>query len=211
MLALAPRRFFQATAWLTAGVIVAHQIQTILGRGNEGFFWDGHWIMFAAGILVYRTLNGVNAGSHKRRVQATVTVFVVGIMYAIVNRVIAKDYFDKHLAEYLFVGCCFAIGLLFLRRWDSQICSLWIVEPLRWCGQRSYSIYLTHFLIVVSVSSLLAYGGLRSEWQVASIVVPVCCLLSVPAAILFYEFVERRFTNIPIAARNRDSVKTEVR
>lgn len=211
LLALAPRRFFQATAWLTAGVIVMHQIQTILGRGHEGFFWDGHWIMFAAGILVYRTLNCANAGSNKRRVQATVAVLLVGMTYAIVNRVIAKDYFDKHLAEYLFVGCSFAIGLLFLRRWDRRICNHWSVVPLRWCGQRSYSIYLTHFLIVVSVSSLLAYGGLRSEWQVALIVVPICCLLSLPAAILFYEFVERRFTNIPIAARNRDSIKAEVR
>jgi peptidoglycan/LPS O-acetylase OafA/YrhL len=205
LLAFAPRRFFQATAWLTAGVIVVHQIQTFSGRGHEGFFWDGHWIMFAAGILVYRTLNFAKAENNKRRVLATIAVFSVGMMYAMVSRFMAKDYFDRHLAEYLFIGCSFAIGLLFLRRWDRQICSLRILAPLRWCGQRSYSIYLTHFLIVVSVSSLLAYGGLRSEWQVALIVVPICCLLSLPAAILFYEFVERRFTNIPATTTSRDS------
>ena len=85
----------------------------------------------------------------------------------------------------------------FLRRWDPMIAQHWLLTPLRWCGQRSYSIYLTHFLLVVVTSCWLALGGLTSEWQVATIVVPVCLLLSLPVAVLFYWGVERHFMNSP--------------
>ncbi len=194
LLAAAPRRFFQAAAWLTAAVIVARHVLPWLGVTAEGFFWDGHWVMFAAGILVYHVLN---YGQDRRRWPA-LAVLAGGLLYGAAERVLASDPFYKHQGEYLFVACAYALALVFLRKWDQPLARHWICAPLRWCGQRSYSIYLTHYLVVVVVSSLLAYGGLRSEWQVATVVVPVCLLLSLPGAILFYELVERRFINRPL-------------
>lgn len=202
LLAFAPRRFFQATAWLTVAVIAARHVLGSGGLTQKGFFWDGHWVLFAAGILVYRTLQSApgvtsesTSGWRTWRRGAPVLWLVLGLIYAVVSRRLATDYFERHLAEYLFVGCLFALALLPLRRWDQAIASHWAVAPLRWCGQRSYSIYLTHYLLVVCLSSWLAYGGLRTEWQTALIVVPVCALASLPVAILFYECIERRFSN----------------
>jgi peptidoglycan/LPS O-acetylase OafA/YrhL len=167
-----------------------------MGVSSEGFFWDGHWVMFAAGILVYHSLNYRQPSRGK-----TIAVFGAGMAYGAAERLFGADDFQKHLGEYLCVACAFAIALLYLRKWDEPVARHWTLAPLRWLGQRSYSIYLTHYLLVVVVSSLLAYGGLRSEWQVATVVVPVCLLLSLPAAVLFYELVERRFINNPLPNR----------
>ncbi len=196
LLALAPRRFFQAAAWLTVAVIVARHALPWFGMSHNGFFWDGHWTLFAAGILVYHALNCSDA--HRRR--WTLAVFLLGMFYGAAERILASDPVQKHQGEYLFVACAFAVALMFLRKWDEPVARHWVFAPLRWCGQRSYSIYLTHYLVVVVVSSWLAYRGMHSEWQVATIVVPVCLLASLPGAVLFYELVERRFLNRPLNA-----------
>jgi peptidoglycan/LPS O-acetylase OafA/YrhL len=194
LLALAARRFFQAAAVVTAAVFVAWCASQGLNLQQHGFFWDGHWLMFAAGILVYRAL----AYNQPRGRSKAIGVFLLAMIVGASQKVLAREHFDRHMGEYLFVAGGFAIALLFLRRWDRQIAELSVFKPLLWVGQRSYSIYLTHYLVVVVVSSCLAYGGLQSEWQVAAIVVPVCLLLSLPIAMLFYELVERRFLNKPV-------------
>jgi peptidoglycan/LPS O-acetylase OafA/YrhL len=193
LLAFFARRFFHVVAWLTVAVLVARHAGPWIGLASEGFFWDGHWVMFAAGILVYHS---VNYAQRSRR-WWTCGIFLVGMVYGVVERLLATDYFHRHLAEYLFIAFAFAGALMFLKRWDQAIASHRMLAPLRWCGQRSYSIYLTHYPLVVVTSCWLALGGLRSEWQVATIVVPACLLISLPGAILFYELVERRFMNGP--------------
>ena len=77
---------------------------------------------------------------------------------------------------------CSQSTLLFLRRWDDVVAKHWSVLPLLWCGQRSYSIYLTHYPLVVVASSALALAGLTSELSVATIVVPACLVMSLPIA-----------------------------
>jgi peptidoglycan/LPS O-acetylase OafA/YrhL len=193
LLAFASRRFFQAAAWVTVAVVVARHLLPRLGFDQAGFFWDGHWIMFAGGILVYHALNYGDA----RRRWIAVAVFALGMAYGAAGRLFGADHFQKHLGEYLFVAGAFAIAIMFLRKWDAAIAQHWAGAPLRWCGQRSYSLYLTHYLLVVVVSSWLAAGGLTSEWEVAAIVVPTCLLLSLLPAIVFYELIERRFINAP--------------
>jgi peptidoglycan/LPS O-acetylase OafA/YrhL len=199
LLAVASRRFFHAAAWLTLAVVVARPILAWCGVSSAGFFWDGHWIMFATGMLVYHDLN--SSGARQRWI--TLGVLLLGFGYGAVERVVGSDPAQRHMGEYFVVAFVFAAALLYLRRWDLPIARHWALTPLQWIGQRSYSIYLTHYLPVVVVSSLLAYGGLRSEWQVATVVVPVCVLVMLPGAILFYELVERRFINRPLADRPR--------
>jgi peptidoglycan/LPS O-acetylase OafA/YrhL len=194
LLALAARRFFHAAAAVTAAVFVAWCASQCLDFDHHGFFWDGHWLMFAAGILVYHTL----AYSNPRGRWKAIGVFALAMVFGASQKVLASEHFDRHMGEYLFVAGGFAIALLYLRRWDRQIAELSVFKPFLWVGQRSYSIYLTHYLVVVVVSSCLAYGGLQSEWQVAAIVVPVCLLAALPIAIVFYELVERRYLNKPM-------------
>jgi peptidoglycan/LPS O-acetylase OafA/YrhL len=191
MLAFAARRFFAAAAWLTVAVLAARHFCQFAGISQDGFFWDGHWVMFAAGILVYYALNY----RKPRRRGWAYAVLVAGMLYGAADRLLAVTPFQKHLGEYVFVACTYAVALMFLKPWDQAISTRRSLAPLRWCGQRSYSIYLTHYLIVVVASCWLALGGLRSEWLVATVVVPTCLLISLPAAMLFHIAVERPCMN----------------
>jgi peptidoglycan/LPS O-acetylase OafA/YrhL len=194
ILALAARRFFSVTAWLTGIVLTARLALQFAGVRSEGFFWDGHWLMFAAGILVYHSLN-YSAGWRNWR---SIAIFALGMMYGAAERVLANNPFDKHLGEYMFVASAFAIAMMLLKRFDAAIAQHWLLAPFRWCGQRSYSIYLTHFLIVTVVSSVLASWGLTSELVVATCVIPICLMAALPIASLFYVAVERHFMNAPL-------------
>jgi peptidoglycan/LPS O-acetylase OafA/YrhL len=191
LLACASRRFFTATAVITAGVFAVRHGLRLVGITQHGFFWDGHWIMFATGILVYHALHYQTARLRRR----TVAVLMGGMLFGAVDRLFVGDEIEKHLSEYVFIACGFGLVLIWLRRWDDAICRHWSVAPLRWSGERSYSIYLTHYPLVVVVSSLLAAAGLTSDLSVATIVVPVCFALSLPVAWLFHRTVERRFVN----------------
>lgn len=194
ILALAGRRFFQVTGVLTAFVLLSRFALRMLDIPCEGFFWDGHWLMFAAGILVYHALNYSQRPLNWR----VVGIFSMGMMYGVLERAFSATHFDKHLGEYLFVASAFAIALMALKRFDSAIAQYRVLAPLRWCGQRSYSIYLTHFLIVTVVSSRLAAFGMTSEFIVATCVLPLCLLVAFPIASLFYYTVERHFMNAPL-------------
>ena len=163
-----------------------------------GFFWDGHWFMFATGILVYHALN---YQSVKQR-WGTFAAFGVAIIYGAADRMLSTDPVQKHLSEYVAVAALFACALIVLRRWDDFIVRQVWSRPFSWCGKRSYSIYLTHYPVVVTVSCILGLGGLTSELSVATIVVPVCLLISLPIAWLFYVSVETRFLNAPAEAKS---------
>jgi peptidoglycan/LPS O-acetylase OafA/YrhL len=153
--------------------------------------------MFAAGILVYHALNYPT----KRQFRWTIAVLGLGTLYGAADRFLSNDPIQMHLGEYLCVAALFALALLYLRRWDDTVSNHWSVRPLLWCGQRSYSIYLTHYPLVVVFSSAMALAGFTSELSVALIVVPTCVALSLPIAWLFHRMVEQRFLNASVDAK----------
>ncbi|HEY6565539.1 MAG TPA: acyltransferase family protein, partial [Pirellulaceae bacterium] len=144
---------------------------------------------FALGIGLYHTLNYAPA---RRGVAAIGFLAVAG--YGCLDRSFAPNAFERHLSEYLVIGGVFAAALVGLRRWDTTWASSRVLAPLRWLGQRSYSIYLTHYLLVVVLASGLAQWGWRTDLSVAAGTVPLCLLITLPIAVLFYEGVERRWT-----------------
>src|SRR5205823_5087004 len=57
LLLIAPRRFFTLAGVLTAGTLLARLIFRARGIDTSGFFFDGLWLPFAAGLLVYQCVN----------------------------------------------------------------------------------------------------------------------------------------------------------
>ena len=191
LLAISGARFFRLAAVVTVLTLVCRHGFRAAGIEVHGFFFDGHWLMFAAGILVYTTLN---YGDRRNR---WMTCGVLGLfaVYAFVDRRLQTEHVQRHLDEYIFISSLFGIALIVFRNLDKPIASLTCLKPLAACGRMSYSIYLTHYLLVVVVSSLFAAAGFHADAHVASLVVPCCLLLSIPPAWVFNRTVERRFMN----------------
>lgn len=193
LLFLSSKHFFRAAAVLTAVVFCARHALTALGVPVAGFFCDGHWLMFAMGMLVYQHLKYPRA----RGGWSTWVVLGCGIAYGLAMRVLCKTYEERHLGEYLMIAGASGMALIWLKPWDQQIATHPYVQPLNWCGKISYSIYLTHFPVVVFFSCLLATWGVSADGWVVLIVTPLALALSLGFGYLFYLAVERHFVNQP--------------
>lgn len=191
MLVFSARRFFLASAVIAALTIVCRHVFRSVGIETHGFFFDGHWLLFSAGILVYHC---VNYGTRKS-VAISCGVLLTAMAYAVLDRRLQTSHFERHLDEYIIISSGFAIALIAMKRWDKWFASLKLIRPIAICGSMSYSIYLTHYLLVVVIACLMAHVGLHSDDQVALIVVPACIALAIPPAWLFHRYVERPFMN----------------
>lgn len=192
-LAVWPRGFFTFCGAVTLATLAARH----LGRAGwipvDGWFFDGHWLLFACGVLAFQTLN--QPGRFPRL--AAIALLLAGMAYAILDRFNVATRAERHLDDYIVASCGFAIALIALRRWDARFASLAIVRPVAACGRMSYSIYLTHFPLVVCATSYLGWLGVTQDAWVAFAVIPATTLASLPGAWLFHRWVERRFMNTP--------------
>ena len=193
LMLVSAKRIFETAALVTVLTLVCRHVCRAYDIPVQGFFFDGHWLMFAAGFLVYQT---VNYGTPRAR-KISVGVLLVGMVYAFLDRRAQTVHAQRHLDEYIFLACGFAVILIVCRRWDRWLSERTWVQPIAACGRMSYSIYLTHYLWVVSLSCLFAHAGVRADGWVALLVVPSCLALAIPPAILFHKFVELRFMNAP--------------
>ncbi|MGE0608738.1 MAG: acyltransferase family protein [Pirellulales bacterium] len=201
MLFLAARRFFLAAVVLSVLTLCVRHVGRANGWDAWGFFCDGHWLLFAAGIFVY---HGLHYASRQLR-WATLALFAAGAVYAVCDRQSQTSYHQRHLDEYLVASCLFAMALMLGRRFDRAIADFRPLQPLAWCGRISYSIYLTHFPIVVVMACLFSLTGLGSDSAVLFIGMPASLAISLPVAWLFYNNVERHFMNVPSKARTKAS------
>jgi len=191
MLAISPKWFFGSTAVLSVSVLVVRHVGLGLGVPVKGFFFDGNWLTFAAGILVYHSLLHQNA---RGRVLSLCILFAIAC-YGLAGKFLHEVEFDQHISEYIFVAGLFGMLLIGIRRWDDSIAKARIMAPLVWFGRRSFSIYLTHFPIVVTISSLMSMYDWSTETTVVFIAVPLGLIISLPVATWFHIAVERPFMN----------------
>jgi peptidoglycan/LPS O-acetylase OafA/YrhL len=195
---LASGRFLGASLLLCGLTLACRHIARWQGWDLDGWFFQGHWLLFAAGIFLHHQLTHAT----RRQWWATSGLFLLGICYAVVDRQFgAIDEGDKHLDEYLFVSCSFAFLLLALRPWDTNLNQARLLGPLRWCGQRSYSIYLTHYPVVVALSCFLGQVGYQTPEQWFLVTLPLCVAVSLLLGWIFFILVERYFLNAPMDAK----------
>ncbi len=195
MLLFGARRFFAAAAFVALGTLVTRHLSRAAGGSLAGFFCDGHWLLFAMGILVYYRLQYAPARLHR-----WIGTFLAAVaVYAVVDYRLAPSHFEKHVDEYLFTSALFGFVAIRLYRKDKQISEHPLLQPLAWYGKMSYSVYLTHFPVVVVLSYLLSRIGSTADWFAALVTVPLCIAVSIPLGRAFHLAVERRFMNAPLA------------
>ena len=182
LLFLARRYFYVAVSIVTILVGVTMTVASRAGFAINGFFFDGSWLTFAAGILVYYW---IHYADRKRRFLLA-AILIGATIWAMLY---PKEVPGGRAAFW------FSFILLLFHRWDGAIASSRLVRPLAWCGTMCYSLYLVHQIPVKAVSQGLYWSGVTSSSQALFIVIPCCVVVSVILGYIFYFAVERHFLN----------------
>jgi peptidoglycan/LPS O-acetylase OafA/YrhL len=182
LVAFVPRAFFAGISGITLATIGTVWLGKSLPFPIDGFFFDGSWLLFAAGVAVYYRVNYATAWRSR---------LIDLLLFATIPIFWFYDVPPNGAA----IGFTFAALLPYLYRFDRQTASSPIVRPLRVCGQMCYSLYLVHQLPVRATSTALYAMGFSSGASTLFVTVPACIGVSVALGWLFHISVERRFLN----------------
>jgi peptidoglycan/LPS O-acetylase OafA/YrhL len=187
LLLISPRRFFIGVLVVTAATGAIRLVSRRYGWDINGFFFDGRWLLFALGILVYYHAN------YADRWAASLVWFVLvaGLVGSLLN---PANVLRANATEYV-SGFLFAIVLVALRPFDARAARSAFVRPLSWCGVMCYSLYLVHWPVCKALSHSLQVAGARTDRSTLLIVVPACLVASILVGWGFHVMVERRFLN----------------
>ena len=181
LLAISRNRFFSGAALATVFTGAMMAGRALWSWPIDGYFFDGAWLLFAGGVLVYWA---VHNGSSRARWWAGAALIAAAIAIPVSIAGSAAAF-------------VFAAALLPLHRFDSWLVRSPWIRPLTFCGQMCYSLYLVHELIVKAVAASLWDSGVHSAVATLVIVVPASLAMSVLAGALCYQTIERRFLNTP--------------
>jgi peptidoglycan/LPS O-acetylase OafA/YrhL len=181
-----PRLYFHAALLISCAVLLIQWIGHGTATSFTGFFFDGQWLLFALGILVYYRVNYANS-LQLLVINSLLVAMIVGCRFL--------PFFDRYT---MFAGLCFAAFISFAHRWDNRLSQSQILRPLAACGTMCYSLYLVHGIIARSISKAFYVNGLDSDVTVLVVVVPLSVAASLLAGWIFYVTVERRFLNAPL-------------
>jgi peptidoglycan/LPS O-acetylase OafA/YrhL len=184
-----PRRFFLGGFFVSAAVAAIALTAGIAGTNVEGFFFDGSWLQFWFGMVVYYALN---YGTSRDRAAAS-ALFLGAVLLSAVSleRLLSVQ---KTAEQAFFVAAAFALVAMWARPFDAAICRARWLRPLQVCGLMCYSLYLVHLPLVTLVHVVFITAGLRPSPAVS---LAVCVPLSLVVAWQFHVVVERRFMNSP--------------
>ena len=155
-----------------------------------GFFFDGFWLAFAAGIAVYYRCHRATP-ILKFAIDGLLLAALVWAARSIPD--IAK--FDPGIPSSLLIAFTAALLLGWAYRFDNITRTARWLHPLRWCGERCYSLYLVHAAIANIGSWCFYQAGLASPTETLLVTLPTCLTLSLIAGWIFHRGVERHFCN----------------
>ena len=183
MVLLVSRRWFFPGIAL---VSVATAAVAVWGGPIDGFFFDGSWLLFAAGVAVFYRLR---YASGFWAVALDALLFLAAIPLSL--------WFPVPIYGAV-VGFVFAAALPWLYKFDRQVAASSALKPLLVCGQMCYSLYLVHQIPVKAVTTALHRNGATGALSTLFVVIPVAVGVSVGLGWLFHVAVERKFLNSPV-------------
>jgi peptidoglycan/LPS O-acetylase OafA/YrhL len=184
LLLCARRRFFHGVAVVSVAALAAGEICRRNGVDVDGFFFDGAWLLFAAGVAVFYRIHYTSG-----RVGWLLDgALVAAVMLSTLVRVPIYG---------ATVGFVFAAALPWLYKVDAPVASSTLLRPILLCGQMCYSLYLVHQIPVKAVSTALYRSGFTGATSTLLITIPASVAVSVALGWAFHVSVERRFLNAP--------------
>jgi peptidoglycan/LPS O-acetylase OafA/YrhL len=185
-----PQRIFLASLGVTFLAILARHTFPDVKLGVAGFFYDGHWNVFAMGLLVYYHLH-VAKSAH-----AWITWLLFGLAVAYAFHDKSSRGWGYSPENALLIGVVFALLLIWLHPYDQTLPELAWLRPISWCGVMSYSLYLTHWPITKAISHLCFQWGCETPAETLAVSVPLCLVASLLCGAGFHYTIERRFLNV---------------
>jgi peptidoglycan/LPS O-acetylase OafA/YrhL len=194
LLLLSRRHFF----WGIVGISVMTFGLMAVHRSIPGLFFDGNWFIFAAGVLVYFSVN------YATRLQQWLLAAVLAVSALACAR--HHPLSDWRTPMFVF-GPVIALVFLALHPFDRRMALAPILRPLKFSGTICYSLYLVHWPIVMLMSNALYRIGVRSDLGLLLVTIPLCMAVSLLVAWGFHLAVERRFLNSVSSVNVRDKAK----
>jgi peptidoglycan/LPS O-acetylase OafA/YrhL len=192
---LMPRRFFQGAACVTLLVVSLTFIHVFIKFPTSGFFFDGRWLLFAAGILAYYRLNYAC-----QRYQRLIDIFLCISIVLSILLYVKSPAKNQGFAIELIVASSFALTISLIHKWDERIAASKLLRPITFCGVMCYSLYLVHWPITKLMSHAFFFAGIRGPWPNLAVTIPLSLAVSILSARLFHMLVEKRFLNPKNAA-----------
>ena len=180
-----PRRMFLGAAIVSLFTVFMRLGVKLFGWQIDGFFFDGHWLLFALGIGVYYYLNYA-----ERLWKKVFVLFLPLVFVALLAVPVQADLKIEYGA-----GLLFALVLITLFPWDKKIEQSKLYVPFHFCGLMCYSLYLTHWPVVLTINHAFYLHGIHSPTTHFFLVLPICLVASLGLSWLFYVLVERKFLN----------------
>jgi len=191
-LVLTRRWFFGVLAGLTALVAVQFLFPSP-GVNTQGLFLDGKWLMFAAGVWVYY----VTRFMPPRRWLWSTLPLVVGMLHAVAG----PGQWLRPANQSYFAAFAYALLILGLKPWDDPSSRSALLAPLRFCGERCYSLYLVFWPVAMAVGEAVDGLGATSAEAVLLIRVPCCVAVTILVGHGIHHGIERRFWNPRVRVR----------
>lgn len=191
------RRFFFPVLGFLTLIVAALYVFPQPGLYLTGLFLDGHWLMFASGILVYQVSNRVPPS---RRIWFGIPL-VLGILHAVPD---LQQLRLQHNQAYL-AAFSFALLIMGLKGWDGYLANSRVLSPLRRCGEMCFSLYLVHWPVAKVVGHALDSLGADGPVGILLIRIPASVTMSILVSIVFFRLIERRFWKPRIPNRETES------
>ncbi len=188
--AVARRWLFVAVAAISAFVALRLIDVIVLPFAVEGFFFDGLWLAFAAGVSVYYRCHRATP-----ILKFALDGLLVAALVWAARSVPDLSAFSTGIPSNLVVAFAAALLVGWAYRFDSFTATARGLAPLRWCGERCYSLYLMHAPIALIVSWCFYSHGATTTLDTVRFTLPTCLVLSLLAGWAFHRFVERYFLN----------------
>ena len=147
------------------------------------FYPLDYWPLFGLGVIVYDLVK------HRSLTAKAACVITAGLFVTFALLDLSGGYIGRGTRSTFLTALVTAALLWALHSYDEQLMKLKIVQLLSWVGLFSYSLYLTHWLVVGLVLQVLVKLHKETPW----ICLIVCPLVSVAAAFGFYQLFERPF------------------
>ena len=185
LLLFAKRRFFAGVAVVSLATAAVATVCRLEEVEITGWFFDGAWLLFATGVIVYYRVRYASPERARAWDAALIAIALVSVYL--------------HVPIYgAPVGFLFAAALPWLNKMDASFNESAALRPLRYCGQMCYSLYLVHQIPVKGVATAMFRSGLTGPFQTLLLTMPACVAVSVMLGWTFHLVVERRFLNTPI-------------